>query len=183
MTKKGSKLSKHEKERGTYFTCVTNDEVCRSAIKQVMPDFLGWAWIDHEPDDEDGKPHTHFFLRANGGRTIKNIADHLNIPPQYVQVVRRITAFRRYMVHADNPEKKQYTLDDVHTNDLYPFEVALQGNVKKDVNSLFLSFRKLSLGMLSPEEFVQQNYVEFSEMNFANQIRTFSEILKIYGRG
>lgn len=83
MTKR---LSEHEKEKGTYFTCVTNDETCRKNIKEICKDFHSWAWIDHEPDTEDGKPHTHFLLRANGTRSVKQMADRIEISPQYIQV-------------------------------------------------------------------------------------------------
>lgn len=178
-----SKLSKHAQERGTYFTCVTNKSECRNNIKSVLPDFLSWAWIDHQPDDENGTPHTHFFIRCNGGRTVQNVADKFDISPQYVQVVRKITAFRRYMLHADNPEKKQYSLDDLHTNDIFPFKIALQGNEKKDVYSLFIEFMKLKKGLITPTEFIQTNYIEFSNMSFPTQIKTFGEIIKTYGTG
>lgn len=174
------KMSDHEKEKGTYFTCVTNDEECRKNIKEICKDFQSWAWIDHQPDDEDGKEHTHFLLRANGTRSVKQMADRIQISPQYVQVCRKIVAFRRYMIHKDNPEKRQYTLADIVTNSPDGFKMAIEGEEKKDINSLFRDFNLLSSGKISPEEFIQQNYFEMSKMAFSQKIKTFEILLKVY---
>lgn len=173
------KLSDHEKERGTYFTCVTNDETCRKNIKEICKDFQSWAWIDHEPDTEDGKPHTHFLLRANGTRSVKQMADRIEISPQYVQVCRKVVAFRRYMIHLDNPEKKQYKLEDIHSSSIDSFKMAIEGEKNKDVYSLFRDFKLLSEGKITPDEFVQQNYIDMTNMAFSQKIKTFEIILKV----
>lgn len=173
------KLQKHAQERGSCFTVVTNDPICRENIKQTVPDFRLWAYIDHEPDADDGKPHTHFVFTTNGSRTIQMIADKLDISPQYVQVVRRITAIYRYLVHADDPEKHQYSLADIQTNHRVDFEIALQGGSSVDARQLFLLYTKLSLGIITPEEFIEQNYVEITKMNLYQKIQTFQAIYKV----
>lgn len=177
------KMTDHEKEKGTFFTCVTNDDECRKNIKEICLDFQSWAWIDHEPDTEEGKPHTHFLLRSNGTRSVKQMADKIQISPQYVQVCRKVVAFRRYMIHLDNPEKKQYKLEDIHTNAEESFKLAIEGEKLKDVNSLFRDFRLLYESRITPEEFIQQNYIEMSKMAFSQKIKTFETLLKCYGRG
>lgn len=170
------KLSQHEKEKGTYFCVVTNDNSCRVNIKQICADFPFFAWVDHLPDDENGSEHTHFLLRNTGTRSVKQMADRLQIPSNYVQVCRKVTAFRRYMLHADNPEKRQYTLNDIHTNRLIDFKIALEGNETKDVFVLYRDFNSLSTGEISAKEFLERNLTEVSKLSFSQKIKIFDTI-------
>lgn len=174
-----SKLSLHEKEKGTFFTSVTHDLELAQNMIQVLPDFTSYAYIYHEPDTETGTPHYHFLVRNNGTRSVKQIADKLGISPQYVQVCRKVVAFRRYMLHLDQDEKKKYTLDDLVTNRKLDFEAAVRGEQQTDVYDLFKSFRQLAQGMKTPDEFIQENFIELSKMCFSQKIKTFETILKI----
>lgn len=179
----GKKIDKHLKERGLYFTCVSNKPECIEYIKKTVIDFSSWAWIDHEPDDEEGKPHTHFVFRANGSRTIQQIADKLQISGQYVQKVRQITGMYRYLVHKDSPEKKQYKLEDIQTNHPDDFRMAIEGIQKKSsVYSLFTDVRKLQMGMITAEDFIKANYQDFSSLSFGAKIKTFETLIKLESR-
>ncbi|MBR0488320.1 hypothetical protein IJJ39_01435 [Candidatus Saccharibacteria bacterium] len=172
------KLNSHAKEKGTFFCSVSHDPEQWSEMIKVLPDFTSWAYIQHEPDTEEGRPHVHFLVRNNGTRTVQQIADKLGISPQYVQVCRKVVAFRRYMMHLDQDEKKQYTLDDIHTNRIVDFKSAMIGNEQRDINDLYSDYLRLSNGSLSAGEFIQQNYVEFSKMPFYQKIKTFEIITK-----
>ena len=173
------KLEDHLKEKGTFFCIVSHDlDQCQELIK-VLPDFTSWAYIRHEPDSEQGSPHYHFLVRNNGTRSVSQIADKLGISGQYVQVCRKVVAFRRYMLHLDNDEKIKYSLDDIHTNRLPDFKSAILGNDQKDINDLYRDWRRLLAGDLTASEFVQLNYVELSKMNFYQKIKTFEVISKV----
>lgn len=172
---------KREDERGTYFSIVTHNMALGAEIVDVLPDFVSWAYIIHEPDTEEGSKHYHFLVRANGTRSVKQIADKVGIPSNFVQVVRKVVAFRRYMLHLDNDEKITYTLDDIHTNCRIDFVSAIEGNKKKDCNALFRDFKRLSRGIISPEEFVQLNYVELEKMGFYQKIKIFEMITRVHG--
>lgn len=173
------RLEKHEKESGSHFTVVTNDQKCRDSIKQAVLDFPAWAWIDHDPDDEEGKVHTHFIFRTNGTRNIRQVANKLEISSQYVQVVRKLTAFYRYFLHADDPKKKQYKLEDVQTNHILDFKIALEGNKDKDVFSLFRDYKRLQRHIITVDQFIEQNYIEFNKMSLSNKIKTFEILCKL----
>ncbi|MBQ9180946.1 hypothetical protein IJ135_02535 [Candidatus Saccharibacteria bacterium] len=176
-------LSDHEKEQGTFFCSVTHDLDLAKEMIQVLPDFTSWAYIYHQPDTEEGTPHYHFLVRNNGTRNVRQIADKLGIPSNYVQVCRKVVAFRRYMLHLDNDEKIKYTIDDVVTNRISDFKQAIQGNTESDVYELFRSFRSLSDGSLTADEFIQQNFIEMSKMAFSQKIKTFEIILKVQKDG
>lgn len=172
------KMSDHEKEKGTFFCSVTHDlELAQEMIK-TLPDFTYWAYIYHEPDTEEGTPHFHFLVRNNGSRSVKQIADKLGISPQYVQVCRKVVAFRRYMLHLDQEEKKKYDIADVYTNSPSAMKSAVLGNQTRDIYDLFKSFRSLSTGVITADEFIQENYVEMSQMAFSQKIKIFEILLK-----
>lgn len=173
------KFEKHLAERGSCFSVVTNKPELRDSIKSAMPDFRLWSWIDHEPDDENGSPHTHFVFTTNGSRSIKMIADKLQIEGNYIQIVRKVTAMYRYLIHKDNPEKLQYSIENVHSNHIEDIKLAVDGQLKKDPNSLFREYMQLATGMITPEDFIHSNYVEISKMNFYQKIQTFQSIEKI----
>ena len=171
-----SGIDKHNKETGTFFCSVTHDLSLAEEMKKSILDFPSWAWIYHEPDSDDGTPHVHFLVRANGTRNIKQIADKLGIESNFVQVCRKVVAFRRYMMHLDSADKIQYTVHDVHTNRHADFRQAEQGNQDKDVYSLYQDFIKLKKGEITSDEFIQLNFVEMSKMPFYQKIKTFEII-------
>lgn len=173
------KLSDHEKEKGSFFCSVTHDLDLAQEMINVLPDFTSWAYIRHEADTEEGTPHYHFLVRNNGTRSVKQIADKLGIPSQYVQVCRKVVAFRRYMMHLDQDEKIKYTIDDIHANQISAFKIAIEGNNEVDVYDLFKSFRSLSSGAKTADEFIQENYIEMARMPFSQKIKTFEIILKV----
>lgn len=170
---------KHEKETGTEFCAVTHDLELAEDIKKALLDFRKWAWIRHEPDTEDGTPHVHFLIITNGTRSIKNISDRIGLPSNYIQVCRKVVAYRRYMMHLDSDDKIKYKVTDVHTNHHTDFRIAAEGNSKDcDVYELFKSFRSLSCGRKTADEFIQENYIEMTKMSFSQKIKTFEIILK-----
>ena len=72
---------------------------------------------DVNPDGEVKKPHWHVVLVFENMKSyhqIKEIADKLNAPiPQKVESLRGMV---RYLVHTDNPEKYQYSREDIENH-------------------------------------------------------------------
>lgn len=176
---KSAKFKKHCQERGCWFALVSNIPDQRENMKAIAVDCSKWAFIDHKPDTEDGSNHTHFLVRFNGSRSVQQVADRFEISPQYVQRVNKLTAFMRYMMHLDSEDKLKYDIADIATNFSTDFELAKEGNKTLDVNSLFKLFKKVRSGDLSPEDFINFTYVEFSKMSFAQKIKTFETLCKI----
>ena len=173
------KLDDHLKEKGFYFCSVTHDIELAQEIIKVLPDFTYWAYICHQPDFENSTQHYHFLIHHNGTRSIKQVADKLGISGQYVQVCRKVVAFRRYMLHLDQDEKIKYTLDDIHTNSLPSFKSAIIGNDERDINDFYKDWVSLTTGHITREEFIQQNYIALNKLNFYQKIKTF-ELLDKY---
>ena len=176
------KLDEHLKQKGTFFCSVTHDLALAQEMIKTLPDFTSWAYIKHQPDSEDGTEHYHFLVRNNGTRSVQQIADKLGISGQYVQVCRKVVAFRRYMLHLDQDEKIKYTIDDIHTNRLPDFKSAIMGNDKRDVNVIFQDWKRLRSGEITSDEFIQLNWVDIQNMPFYQKIKTL-ELLDKYGGG
>lgn len=173
-----TKLEQYELQRGTWFTSVTHDLKLAEDMIQVLPDFQSWAYIKHLPDTEDSTEHYHFLIRSNGTRSIKQVADKLGIPSNFVQICRKVVAFRRYMMHLDSDDKIKYDVSDVVSNCKVLFEQAKIGNEKKDVLSLYNEYKLLLQGKITADEFVQSNFIELSNMPFYQKIKTFDIIFK-----
>lgn len=173
-----SKLEQYEAQKGTWFTSVTHDLKLAQDMIQVLPDFQSWAYIKHLPDKEDSTEHFHFLIRANGTRSIKQVADKLGIPSNYVQICRKVVAFRRYMMHLDSDDKIKYDVDDIVSNSKILFEQAKIGNEKKDILTIYNEYKLLIQGKMTSDEFVQSNFIELSNMPFYQKIKTFDIIFK-----
>lgn len=176
---KSAKFKKHCQERGSWFALVSNILEQRENMKVIAVDCAKWAFIDHKPDTDDGTLHTHFLVRFNGSRSVQQVADRFEISPQYVQRVNKLTAFMRYMMHLDSEDKIKYDVEDITTNFPIDFGLAKAGNIELDVNSLFSLFNQVRKGQLSPEDFIQFTYVEFSKMSFSQKIKTFETLCKV----
>lgn len=174
-------------QSGNWFCCVSNIDEQREELKKAVLEFPFWSWIDHEPDDEHGKPHTHFMFRTKGTMKIKHIAGQLNIPANMVQLVglgehksgKGKRAYGRYMIHLDSPDKKQYTINDIHTNRKVNFEIWITDNQDTDVRRLFADLQKIRDKELSVSQFVDLHYLELQQMNMFQQVNIFRTLNRI----
>lgn len=69
---------------------------------------------DLNPDETEKKPHYHVLLMFEGVKSfeqIEEITTSLNCPVP--QVVNSLRGYARYLCHLDNPEKVQYSPEDV----------------------------------------------------------------------
>lgn len=70
---------------------------------------------DVDPGKQPKKPHYHVMLMFDGVKTVdqaKEIFD--SIGGVGCEIVQSVRGYARYLCHLDNPEKYQYSLDDVH---------------------------------------------------------------------
>lgn len=176
------KFSQHEKEKGCWFTAVSNVEESREKMKKNCKEYNFWAWVDHVPDKEteesDKHFHTHLIIRANGSRSIKQIADCLDIPANFIQVVHNPRSMQRYLRHLDNPDKIQYKAEDVHSNKPSSLLIAWTDNQDNDCRRLYSDLRKLQKGLINSSEFLDLHYLEFQKMPFYQKIKTYEVISK-----
>lgn len=174
------KLTDHDKEKGCYFSIVSHDEEQRVILKERVKEFPFWGWIDHEPDDEEGTNHTHFIVYTGATRTVKQLSDSIEMPSNFVNKVRYKRAYGRYFMHLDNPEKRQYSINDIHSNKKSQFEIWKQDILDSDVCSLFKELSDLKLGKISCDEFIKTHYYEFQSMPFYQRLRLVELLSTMY---
>lgn len=104
-------------------------------LKNVTTKFEQYAYILHDRDiwtavhDEEieydftddliGKPkksHIHIVLYSDGPKQLGLVARMLGIKSQYVRCVENKVGAYQYLIHANNPEKTQYGIEEVVTN-------------------------------------------------------------------
>ena len=82
-----------------------------------------YALIVHDKDlTEDGEPkksHVHVMWRFGQARYRDAVAKELGLEPNYLHQCGSLEKYGRYLVHADDPDKAQYTLEQVE-GDLRP---------------------------------------------------------------
>ena len=135
-----------------YPDCEQHNEVL-SVIKDSGIDFCG---ILHDKDvDESGKlKKTHIHLVLWGVQTtISSLSSRLGLPENYISIRGTRVSRLRYLVHADNPEKYQYSPDVAFgsPSGLKKFRESL--NVSEDENDNVFSIISLL------ESYPQYEYV------------------------
>lgn len=181
------KLSDHEKDKGCWFIAVSHDLATRTLMKENCKEFPFWGWVDHKPDKEDDESdkhfHTHVIIRTAGSRSIKQVSATLGVPSNFVQVCRNKRSQMRYFRHLDNPEKIQYSADDIHASSLSNFQIAWTDNSDDDVRRLYADLVKLRQGRIRPADFVDLHYIEFQKMPFYQKMRAFGLITEMSAQG
>ena len=82
-------------------------------LRDIKGNFKNWAYITHKPESSEKKEHTHLILSLDNPRSIESICSRLNIPINLCQRVRGLRGACRYLIHIDNEDKIQYSVDDV----------------------------------------------------------------------
>ncbi len=119
-------------ERGFFIMAERKDERSRNWVIIVYPesapkdwqgilDNMHVQWIESPLHDKDTNPdgtikkaHWHVILAFGSKKSykqVKEIADNLHAPTP--QKVHNMKGQVRYLVHLDNPEKYQYSIDEV----------------------------------------------------------------------
>ncbi len=81
--------------------------------------FIKWCYILHDKDtNEDGTlkaPHWHIFVKLANGRNFGEIAEWFGVPVQQVEKIKcgRYDGAVPYCIHKNNPEKYQYSPEEV----------------------------------------------------------------------
>lgn len=83
---------------------------------RVLKGFKYWAYMEHKPEEDEKKEHTHFFLHLDNAMSIKRLSSQTGIPVRFFKVPRSIRSVNRYLIHKDDEEKIQYNINDVNVS-------------------------------------------------------------------
>lgn len=111
------------KTRNRYFCGILYEEDpnFEKYMNYIKEHYLEVTYIRHDRDtkeNEDGeeeykKAHIHILFKVGeNARSLKAVAEEIEIPPNYIQGCNK-KAMLMYFIHLNNPEKTQYTIDEV----------------------------------------------------------------------
>ena len=92
--------------------------ICKSQKK--------WAYIKHFPESNEKKEHFHVILRFENNKTKEALAKELGIPDNYIDPVKNFRTICRYLIHKDDEDKYQYSLDQVQVSEAFEREYKKQ---------------------------------------------------------
>lgn len=84
----------------------------RALIDSISQEFKT-AWIFHD-SDEGSKPHYHLILEAPNQVWNTSISKRFGIPINLIERIGSYEGALLYLIHYNNPDKFQYTIDSVH---------------------------------------------------------------------
>jgi len=121
-------------------------------IKDVLD---GWSFtagieywfIDHIPDDDDPNDHFHIVIRFRNPEHFDSVKN--KFPYGRIETARNVKRAVQYLVHMNNPEKIQYSWDNIITNcpDLTPFKVMSRSQHEVNLQRIF---EQIESGELTP---------------------------------
>lgn len=118
--------------------------------------------VDHngeEPEWKIGdlkKPHYHFIGYSSSPVMLGRAATKFGIPSQYVQIVHNKNDAIQYLVHLNNPDKFQYSIDEVITNDEKIQAILTRVPSTEEKASILTDF------IFSPDCFSMESLVKFA---------------------
>nr|CRY95298.1 hypothetical protein [uncultured prokaryote] len=158
-----------------------NDETQMENIISVIEDFPVYFYILHDKDkDASGnyiKPHLHFVIK--GRHNLKVWADILQIPEHMIEITRSVSGSVRYLIHKDNPEKYQYSADDVFTNNSSVLHKFLADQNSYSFKEFSIDIRRLKYGRMSRVEFEEKYNNDLSRMGKYSQWRIINDLDRI----
>ncbi len=84
------------------------------ALELIEQNYQEYAWIKHRPESDEKKEHIHVVIHFKNYRWNTALAEELNIELNMFQKCRGLDNALLYLVHFREPEKIQYSLDEVH---------------------------------------------------------------------
>lgn len=165
-------------ERGVWFVGTTKCPADIENVKLNINEFHYYAYITHKPDDDDDRLHIHYVCQCNGSRSLKNVADTLDVDMQYMQVCKRPRGAIRYLIHLDNPEKEQYKLEDIFTNDKDFTKSFMTDNNQCSSSALFEDLLLVRNHRMSCNEFIQKYEWHLDRLPLYQRIKTLEVIMR-----
>lgn len=132
-----------------------------------------YAYIFHDKD-VGADIHLHFF--CEGRRSLKNWSLLLGIPENMIKIVHHSRNMNRYLIHLDHPEKAQYSISDVVTNNEFRYRSYLVDNTNTTPKDLFTDMRNLKTGRITADDFIEKYQFELNKLSFYSKFKIFRDL-------
>lgn len=82
-------------------------------IDYISSNYTDYAYIEHKPEKDETKEHTHLLIHFPNKRYLRAFANEIGVADNYIEKANLIP-YLRYLIHFDDEEKIQYSIDQVH---------------------------------------------------------------------
>lgn len=166
------------------FTFALSDINQCDDIISCLPDFDIWAYIKHDPDSDNGSIHYHFYIHVKQPITIKNLSEKLDIPSNFIEWVRVKTRLIQYLIHKNQPDKKQYDPSLLITNNSEFINKFLSPKDSSiDLHSESYDLQRLVRGDISPDQYIEFHKDSISNLPFYSRQIFLMRIIQLGKEG
>lgn len=158
------------------------DEVLRIIKSQKK-----WAYIKHFPESDEKKEHYHCILSFENQKTKSALAKQLGIPEMFVKPVKNMRSMCRYLIHKDDEEKYQYSLEQVKVSILFEREFKKQFDDIETEDQIIDKIYQFILGLANKFQYpeMQRLLIQYVNSHCYDRIYKryrfeFTEYLKMY---
>ena len=144
------------KNRYRLFCLVLYKESESYDFKEVLKNIKGYkyyAYCIHDSDSDDTgslkKEHYHFIIKLDNASTIEALSKKLGVPINFIQNIRNERSFIRYLIHFDDDDKFQYSLDHIVCSRSYKRFVSKCFDDKETEEEIILKIHDYILSQLS----------------------------------
>lgn len=78
-----------------------------------------YAFIKHIPESNEKKEHFHCIISLENPTLKSSLSKKLGVPSNFISEVKNLRAICRYLIHIDDDDKIQYSLDQVKVSKLF----------------------------------------------------------------
>lgn len=188
-----STSTRRKKEKFRYCNVVSSSAYPEYAeqvqkLIQIGNDSFDWyAYIYHKaepnsPDPRDSHDHFHILYFSRSPLGTESILRRFRgvVPDNFVEFTISGPGFARYLTHQNRPEKIQYSHEDVVSNDLDRY-YQLVRNSRPDSLDLWTDYKRLRVGDLTPEQFIEKYRAEMSTMPMYQRFSMYQKVFDTCG--
>lgn len=139
---------------------------------------------DSDENGEQKKAHYHILMNFGSPQQIKTVfnkfPEFTEIKENSIELIRNGYGYKRYLCHLDNPEKHQYSVDLVETNDsLYKDALINKVSAEDEVDNLMKAFEKKET-VKSEREYIEGFRPAFIQMNSYQRLMSIIALKRDY---
>lgn len=140
------------------------------ALEFIKKNYVEYAFIKHFPEKEENKEHYHLVIRFKNYRWNTALSEELDVEINMFEKCRGLCNALIYLIHLREPEKIQYSVEDVQG----PFQTKLKCIMQtdgKDNSDMAYEIVQWIMG--------QNNRIKYSQLFFfAKENGLYSELLR-----
>ena len=91
-------------------------------VLRIIKSQRKWAYIKHFPEKDEKKEHFHVILSFENATKQETLSKKLGVPIRFIRPIKSFRTICRYLIHKDDEDKYQYSIDQVKISKLFEKE-------------------------------------------------------------